>query len=228
MRIRLVGALEGEVPPLNMASTFDPSTIAFGAKKDTYVSTTMNGRLPRFVLGSIDAPLRAPHGVSTPYSGAESAERLTMDLEVQSGELLDALTALDELIVTTAVERSKEWFGRQVDEPTARAWYTPLVKPSKDVEKYPNPTVRTKFSLKRGKETKVRVPTGGENAYRPGRKDDIVKGADVCVEVTMTSVMLGNRSFSASLTVEQVLLASAAEGPSAGITVFGANLVLEE
>ena len=208
-------------------ASFDPSTIAFGAKRDTYVATTIDGKLPRFVLGSVDAPLRAPHGVSTPYSGADSADRLTMDLEVAPGPLLDALTALDERIVNTAVERSKEWFGRQVDEATARAWYTPLVKPSKDPDKYPNPTVRTKFSCKRGKETTVYVPKGGD-AYRRGAKDDIAKNAELCVDVVMTSVMLGNRSFNVSLTAEQVLLCGAVEGPSAGIKTFGANMVLEE
>ena len=211
-------------------ASFDPSTIAFGAKRDTYVATTIDGKLPRFVLGSVDAPLRAPHGVSTPYSGADSADRLTMDLEVAPGPLLDALTALDERIVSTAVERSKEWFGRQVDEATARAWYTPLVKPSKDADKYPNPTVRTKFSCKRGKETAVYVPTGVDNKYRRGSRDDLPpkKEKELSVEVVMTSVMLGNRSFNVSLTAEQVLLTTPPEGLSMGITRFGPNFVLEE
>ena len=150
-----------------------------------------------------------------------------MDLEVK-GELLEALTAIDEKVVATAVERSKEWFGKSVDEATARAWYIPLVKPSKDVDKYPHPCVRTKLSLKRGKETKVYVSTGGENAYRLGGKDDIVKNSELCVDVLMTSVMLGNRSFNVSLTAEQVLLTTAAEAPSAGITRFGNNIVLVE
>ena len=98
--------------------------------------------------------------------------------------------------------------------------------------KYPHPCVRTKLSLKRGKETKVYVSTGGENAYRLGErvlaKDDIVKNSELCVDVLMTSVMLGNRSFNVSLTAEQVLLTTAAEAPSAGITRFGNNIVLVE
>ena len=45
----------------------------------------------------------------------------------------------------------------------------------------------------------------------------------------MTSVMLGNRSFNVSLTVEQVKVCGDAEGGTAmGITAFGADLVLEE
>ena len=71
------------VPP------FDPTKLAFGPKdgKGKFVSTTINGALVKFCLGSKEAPLRAPFGISEPFQG-ETTQRRTMDLELSDPALL--------------------------------------------------------------------------------------------------------------------------------------------
>ena len=59
------------------ASMIDATQIQFGEKAQDYVSTKIDGGFIRFALGSVDAPLRAPFGVSEPMGGGQ-ASRKTM------------------------------------------------------------------------------------------------------------------------------------------------------
>ena len=102
----------------NVNATFNIDNLTFGSRNNMYVPTRVGGDLPRMVLGSVQAPLRAPFGVSTPYSGNDSEDRRTFELELE-GELLDTLKAIDDKVLATAIERSVEWFGRKIEEPEA-------------------------------------------------------------------------------------------------------------
>ena len=201
-------------------STFDATRLTFGPKRDKYVSTTVDTGFPRLVLGTDEMPLRAPFGVSTPFSGDADSDRLTFDLEIDD-ELKSALTAIDEQVVAAAVAKSQEWFGKVLTKEAIQAMHMPLVQPPKK-EEY-KAMVRTKFSLKRDKETTVYVPKGG-GVFRMGGKGDIAKNSEVRVQVALSSVMIGNRQFGVSLTCEQVMIMAAPE-VSVGIGVFGEYVV---
>ena len=201
---------------------FDATRLTFGAKRDKYVSTHVDAGFPRLVLGTDEAPLRAPFGISTPFSGDAESDRLTFDLEIDE-DLCTALTAIDNQVVAAAIDKSQEWFGKPLTKEAIEAMHTPLVQPAKK-QGY-KATVRTKFSLKRGKETTVYVPKSG-GVFRVGCKGDIAKNAEVRAQVVLSSVMIGNRQFGVSLTCEQIMIMAAPE-TSHGIGVFG-DYVVEE
>ena len=90
---------------------FDATRLTFGAKRDKYVSTHVDAGFPRLVLGTDEAPLRAPFGISTPFSGDAESDRLTFDLEIDE-DLCTALTAIDNQVVAAAIDKSQEWFGK--------------------------------------------------------------------------------------------------------------------
>ena len=53
----------------------DVSKLDFGVKDGKFARTTLQGALPKFKLGSVDAPCRAPFGISTPFSGDDAELR---------------------------------------------------------------------------------------------------------------------------------------------------------
>ena len=76
----------------------DVSKLDFGVKDGKFARTTLQGALPKFKLGSVDAPCRAPFGISTPFSGDDAELRRTMDLEISP----DDLAPLARLLVRAA------------------------------------------------------------------------------------------------------------------------------
>jgi hypothetical protein len=199
------------------------SNISFARKNGKFVCTHLDGRIPKFMLGTNDEPLRAPFGISDPYSG-EDSDRLTFDLEVQDESLLSFLHSLDEQIVATAVTRSVEWFGKELNEAAIRAMHTPLVQaPKKDTYL---PTVRTKFSLRPGKSTAVYVFKSPGVAAN-GSKADITKDCHARPYVSMSSVMFGNRQFGVSLTCESVMIWKAADATQ-GLSMYGDFMLVDE
>ena len=196
----------------------DASKIDFGAKDGKFARTTIEGALPKFKLGSMDALWRAPFGISTPYSGDESEPRRTMDLEITDPDDLAQLTAIDEAVVQAGVKNSVPWFGRMLNEAAVRAMHTPLVIAPKK-EEYA-PTVRTKVDVVK---TVIYVPKG--KIAKRVTKDDVVKGSQVAAKVTLSSVMFGNRQFNVSLSVEKLMVKPSAD--ASGASEFG-DFVVEE
>lgn len=207
-----------------MTETTETNDITFGSKMDKYVPTRLKGNLPRYVLGTKDAPLRAPFGISTPYAGSENDDRRTFDIEVDE-ETEAWVKSIDETVLATAIKRSVEWFGKPLEEAVLRERHTRLLQESRNGHR---PTVRTKFSLKRDKETRVFVGKS-DTHVRLGSKADITRNAAVCLDVRLSSVMLMNKSFSVSLECDQVLVVSS-NGSDDGrdVSVFGNLTVVEE
>ena len=77
-----------------MTSPPSVSNSSFAPKSGKFVSTHLDGRIPKFMLGTNDSHLRSPFGISDPYSG-EDSDRLTFDLEVQDESLLSFLRSID-------------------------------------------------------------------------------------------------------------------------------------
>ena len=198
----------------------DVSKIDFGFKDGKFARTTLDGALPKFKLGSVDAPCRAPFGISTPFSGDDAELRRTIDLEINPDDLAP-LARIDEAVVAAGVENSEKWFGRELNEAAVRAMHTPIVIAAKKQEYAP--TVRTKVNIAT---TQIYIHKGGKSVKK-GSKEDVSKGSQVSAYVTLSSVMFGNRQFGVSLTVEKLLVKQSADASSSGASVFG-DFVLEE
>ena len=143
----------------------DVSKLEFAVKDGKFARTTLDGALPKFKLGSVDAPCRAPFGISTPFSGDDAELRRTMDLEINPDDLAP-LARIDEAVVAAGVENSEKWFGRELNEAAVRAMHTPIVIPPKKQEYAP--TVRTKVNIATTEQKHTRTCSnwGGAGARR--------------------------------------------------------------
>ncbi len=80
-------------------------------------------------------------GLGTPLPGQDSSRR-TLELTIESPELEQFLSKLDEHNKKTAVEKSPLWFKKTVDESNVFNMYVPLAKPATKPEN--KSTVRVK------------------------------------------------------------------------------------
>ena len=177
------------------------SEIVFGEKgNDGFIPTRINGNIVSFQIGSVDAPLRAPFGVSEPIGGSTNVDRRTLDLEVE-GELAGTMKAIDAAVVAEAIKRPMAFFGRQLDEATVRAMHQPLVTAKEEH----TPTVRTKVKVGAKAPTTVRIVTG-ENKFRRGTADEVAKGSKVMAIVNLNSVWFASKMFGVSLSVDHLVV----------------------
>jgi hypothetical protein len=210
-------------PPPSVPS-FDPTKIAFGPKDGKFVGTTIDGVLVKFCLGSKDAPLRAPFGISEPFQEGETTHRRTMDLDLSDPALLAHFQSLDEAVVAAAVKNSVSWFGKQLEEAAIRTMHTALVKLPQN-EKYA-PTLRTKVNVcdSAANATDVYLYKDAKTATK-GTKNDVQRGSAVVAHAILSSVMFGNKQFGVSLTVDKLMVKPAEDKD--GAAIFGVELVDE-
>ena len=187
--------------------------ISFGDKVDSYIPTKIGGNLISLQLGTKDEPLRVPFGVSEPLNGGK-AERKTMDIEVD-GDLAGMLKAIDAHVVSEAIKRPLDFFGKNLDEAAVRAMHIPLVTEKEGKLS----TVRTKVKLGAKLPTVVRVVTG-ESKFRRGSADDVTKNSKVAAMVGLSSVWFATKMFGVSLNVDQLMVWPGKDTKSTDIGAF--------
>jgi len=79
-----------------------------------------------------DAPVETHFGLDTIKEEQADKTRRGLVMRVPSGAAVDALTALDEVLVKAGVDNSKEWFGKPLSEEQVRDKYKPIVSLSQD------------------------------------------------------------------------------------------------
>ena len=95
--------------------------------------------------------MRSPYGLSAFTDEGTGRTSYSLDLSfdpdnTEAMELHDKLKALDEIIVNTVAENSKEWLGKDFNvEVLKQALYKPMVRPGK--EQYPA-TIKLKVLTK--------------------------------------------------------------------------------
>ena len=181
-------------------ATIDASQITFGKKYNDFISTKVKGGIARFVVGTVDEPLRAPFGVSEPKNGGK-ATRKTMDLEVEDSTLAELLASIDAAVVAQAIKDPLNFFGKELDEDTIRAKHQPLLTTKETFL----PTVRTKVKIDTKDPTVVRV-VSGERKFRRGTADDVATNAKVMAHVKLDSVWFAAGKFGVSLSVDDLVV----------------------
>lgn len=181
-------------------ATIDASQITFGKKYNDFISTKVKGGIARFVVGTVDEPLRAPFGVSEPKNGGK-ATRKTMDLEVEDSTLAELLASIDAAVVAQAIKDTLNFFGKELDEDTIRAKHQPLLTTKETFL----PTVRTKVKIDTKDPTVVRV-VSGERKFRRGTADDVATNAKVMAHVKLDSVWFAAGKFGVSLSVDDLVV----------------------
>ena len=168
--------------------------------------------------------LRSPYGLSTYTDESSGKTSYSLDLSLDTDnndamELREKLTQLDDLIVKTVVENSKEWLGKKFNETVCReALYKPLVRQGK--EPYPD-TIKLKILANDKGEF---VPeTYNTNREQVGL-DTISKGSKVTCIVDMVQIWFIDNKFGVTVRLQQALLEPSAKLPSfAFVGVDGAS-----
>ena len=133
---------------------------------------------------------------------------LTTD-NAEAMELHDKLKELDEIIVNTVAENSKEWLGKEFNVAVLReALYKPIVRPGK--EPYPS-TLKLKVATK---------PDGSfvPEAYNMQKEqvslDTIEKGQKAMAIVDVSSIWFIDNKFGVTIRLQQTLLEQSTKLPS--------------
>lgn len=146
-------------------------------------------------------------GLSQPLA-TQDASRRTLELSIESPQLYDFLTKLDEKNIATAVEKAPTWFKKANDRASVEAMYTYLVKPP--AKEGAKPTVRVK--VKCGDyPTSIYVidekaSQNGKLVYHKGGPDDLTRNSKCMVMAETVGLWFMSRQFGMSLTASEILV----------------------
>lgn len=158
--------------------------------------------------------MRSPYGLSAFTDEGTGRTTYSLDLSfdtdnTQAMELHDSLKELDELIVNTVAENSKEWLGKEFNVAVLReALYKPIVRPGK--EPYPS-TLKLKVATK---PDGTFVPEAYNVRKEPVTLDTIEKGQKVMAIVDVSSIWFIDNKFGVTIRLQQSLLEQSTKLPS--------------
>ena len=158
--------------------------------------------------------MRSPYGLSAFTDEGTGRTSYSLDLSfdpdnTEAMELHDKLKALDEIIVNTVAENSKEWLGKDFNvEVLKQALYKPIVRPGKD--QYPA-TIKLKVLTK---------PDGSfvPETYNVQKEqvslDSVEKGQKCMAIVDFNQIWFIDNKFGVTIRLQQVLLEQSVKLPS--------------
>ena len=104
----------------------------------------------------------------------------------------DKMAVIDSKIVDIAVENSKEWFGKKMKKEIVEELYRPLVKQSKDPEKYA-PTM--KFKIQNNNKDELMIETFDDTRQPVDIMDALKPGSKVRGIIECSSIWFVNKQF---------------------------------
>jgi hypothetical protein len=158
--------------------------------------------------------MRSPYGLSafTDEGTGRTTYSLDLSFDVDNEgamQLHDSLKELDELIVNTVAENSKEWLGKEFNVAVLReALYKPIVRPGK--EPYPS-TLKLKVATK---PDGTFVPEAYNSRKESVTLDTIEKGQKVMAIVDVSSIWFIDNKFGVTIRLQQSLLEQSTKLPS--------------
>ena len=158
--------------------------------------------------------MRSPYGLSAFTDEGTGRTSYSLDLSfdpdnTDAMELHDKLKALDEIIVNTVAENSKEWLGKEFNvEVLKQALYKPMVRPGK--EQYPA-TIKLKVLTKPDGSF---VPETYSMQKEQVSLDSIEKGQKCMAIVDFNQIWFIDNKFGVTIRLQQVLLEQSVKLPS--------------
>src|SRR6056300_876574 len=202
---------------IQVSEQFDPSSVVFTKMKKnknggkTVYINAQDGKKKLYLQLPF---MRSPYGLSAFTDEATNKTSYSLDLSFDSDNdnamaLSAKLKELDEIILKTVTENSKEWLGKSYDINVIReALYKPLVRQGK--EGYPN-------TLK----LKVQTNQSGDfipEAYNSDREliqvDQIEKGQKCMCIAEINQIWFIDNKFGVSVRLSQVLCGESTKLPS--------------
>ena len=158
--------------------------------------------------------MRSPYGLSAFTDEGTGRTTYSLDLSFDSDnaeamDLHDKLKELDEIIVNTVAENSKEWLGKEFNVAVLReALYKPIVRPGK--EPYPS-TLKLKIATK---PDGTFVPEAYSMQKEQVALDTVEKGQKAMAIVDVSSIWFIDNKFGVTIRLQQALLEQSTKLPS--------------
>ena len=201
---------------IQRSSDFSPASVGFSklrknknGGKTVYLNTGDNKKL------YLQLPfMRSPYGLSAFTDEGTGRTTYSLDLSFDSDnadamELHDKLKELDDIIVNTVAENSKEWLGKEFNVAVLReALYKPMVRPGK--EQYPS-TLKLKIATKPDGSF---VPECYSMQKESVSLDMIEKGQKAMAIVDVASIWFIDNKFGVTIRLQQALLEQSTKLPS--------------
>lgn len=124
------------------------------------------------------------------YSIDASFKGMNEDAKIQT--FYDKMTEIDSTIVDLAVENSKEWFGKKMKKEIVEELYRPLIKVSKDPEKYA-PTM--KFKIQSNSKDELMIEAFDNNREPVDILETLKSGSKVRGIIECSSIWFVNKQF---------------------------------
>lgn len=195
---------------------FEPSTVILSKmKKNKNGGKTVYINAPENKKLYIQLPfMRSPFGLSAFTDETTNKTSYSLDLSFDSdnepaNDLMEKLKQLDERIVKTVADNSKEWLGKSYNiEVIKEALYKPLVRPGKD--DYPS-TMKLKLMTKPSGEF---IAEAYDSSHKSIPVDGIEKGQKCMCIVDFNQVWFIDNKFGVSVRLSQVLCEQSQKLPS--------------
>ena len=195
---------------------FEPSTVILSKmKKNKNGGKTVYINAPENKKLYIQLPfMRSPFGLSAFTDEATNKTSYSLDLSFdtdneQANDLMEKLKQLDERIVKTVADNSKEWLGKSYNiEVIKEALYKPLVRPGKD--DYPS-TMKLKLMTKPSGEF---IAEAYDSSHKSIPVDGIEKGQKCMCIVDFNQIWFIDNKFGVSVRLSQVLCEQSQKLPS--------------
>ena len=195
---------------------FEPSTVILSKmKKNKNGGKTVYINAPENKKLYIQLPfMRSPFGLSAFTDEATNKTSYSLDLSFdsdneQGNELMEKLKLLDERIVKTVADNSKEWLGKSYNiEVIKEALYKPLVRPGKD--DYAS-TMKLKLMTKPSGEF---IAEAYDSSHQSMPVDGIEKGQKCMCIVDFNQIWFIDNKFGVSVRLSQVLCEQSQKLPS--------------
>ena len=158
--------------------------------------------------------MRSPYGLSVYTDETSGRTSYSLDLSfdpdnAESTQLLKAMTELDELVVNTVANNSKEWLGKNFNLAVLKeALYKPIVRPGK--EQYPS-TMKLKILTKSDGSF---VPEAYSMKRERVSLDSVEKGQKVVAIIDLNQIWFIDNKFGVTIRLQQVLLEQSEKLPS--------------
>ena len=158
--------------------------------------------------------MRSPYGLSVYTDETSGRTSYSLDLSfdpdnAECAQILKAMSELDELIVNTVANNSKEWLGKNFNVAVLKeALYKPIVRPGK--EQYPA-TIKLKILTK---PDGTFVPESYNMQKQPVPLDSIEKGQKAMAIVDLNQIWFIDNKFGVTIRLQQSLFEQSAKLPS--------------
>ena len=158
--------------------------------------------------------MRSPYGLSVYTDETSGRTSYSLDLSFdpdnpESTQLLKAITELDELVVNTVANNSKEWLGKNFNVAVLKeALYKPIVRTGKD--QYPA-TMKLKILTKSDGSF---VPEAYSMKRERVSLDTVEKGQKVVAIIDLNQIWFIDNKFGVTIRLQQVLLEQSEKLPS--------------